>query len=334
MYVGFTLDFRNPLHRPWSELWNDNIWLMQAAEELGFDYVLVQEHFFTSDGYGPSVPIFLALLSERTQNVRIGTNSYVLPLHNAAMLAQETAVLDQLCGGRLEVTVGLGHRAIEYEALGIALSQRRGLMEEGLTVLKQAWTEDLFSFHGEHYKFDDLEIQPKPLQRPHPPLWVAATVPAAAARAGRHGAHLRGASVDPAFYEAYFSGRQDGHHSKEGARVSKSFAFTATLEDREVVWERYRKLYFERWDFYHRIRMEVGAPDLQTGLPGGELAAYREHELIGHPDYILEVLENVARPLPLTDIIYSGPAAGIPREIGYESMELFAESVMPVLREW
>ena len=118
MHVGFTIDFRNPLGEPWKKLWEDRLWLFQEAESMGFDYVLVQEHFFTRDGYAPSIPVFLALLTERTKTTRIGSYTYVLPLHNAAQLAQETAVLDHLSEGRLDVTVGSGHRAFEYRSFG------------------------------------------------------------------------------------------------------------------------------------------------------------------------------------------------------------------------
>src|ERR1700684_3683837 len=99
MDVSLTLDFRTPTRRPWRELWEDNLWLMCEAEALGFSQLLVQEHFFTSDGYGPSVPIFLTALAERTQTARLGSYLYILPLHNPVALAQEIAVLDNFCGG-------------------------------------------------------------------------------------------------------------------------------------------------------------------------------------------------------------------------------------------
>ena len=108
MDVSLTLDFRNPTRRPWRELWEDNLWLMREAEAMGFCQLFVQEHFFTSDGYGPSVPIFLTALAERTQTARLGSYLYILPLHNPLALAQEIAVLDNFCGGRLDVVLGAG----------------------------------------------------------------------------------------------------------------------------------------------------------------------------------------------------------------------------------
>lgn len=221
MRVGFTIDFRNPRHEPWRDFWEDRLWLMVQAEAMGFDYLLVQEHFFCADGYAPSMPVFLTLLTERTRTARIGSYVYILPLHNAAQLAQETAVLDQVSGGRLDVTVGAGHNPAEYRAWGFSPKTRPSRMEEGLQVLKLAWTQRPFSYHGRYYDLENLEIAPEPLQKPHPPLWVAATTPAAAERAGRHGAHLHGASVDPAVHAAYLRGLQTAGHRvrKRASRI-------------------------------------------------------------------------------------------------------------------
>ena len=86
MEVALTLDFRNApeRRRPWKEFWEDGLWLLCEAEAMGFDSVTVQQHFFQPDGYGPSLPVFLTLLAERTRRVRIGSYLYILPLHNPA----------------------------------------------------------------------------------------------------------------------------------------------------------------------------------------------------------------------------------------------------------
>ncbi len=333
MLVGLTSDFRNPLRRPWRELWEDDIGLMVQVEDLGFDYVLVQEHFFTGDGYAPSIPVFLALLAERTSRIRIGSNLSILPLHHPAQLAQEMAVIDQFSGGRLEVTVGLGHRLAEYEALGIERSDGPGRLEEGIEVLRRCWGPDPVSFEGEHFALRDLGIQPKPLQGPHPPLWVGATRPKAAARAGRLGTHLRASSNDAAFYDAYAEGLAQSGIDPSTMRVARSWSITATHEDPEEVWRRNEALYFERWDFYRRVRAEAGIPALQAGGQDAS-SSYRDFEIIGSPDFLLEELDRLASQFPITDIVISGPAAGIPREEAAESLALFAEEVLPTVKTW
>ena len=344
MQVGLTLDLRNATarRRPWREFWEDGLWLLSEAEALGFDSVLLQEHFFMDDGYGPSLPVFLALLAERTKRIRIGSYLYILPLHHPAALAQETAVLDQWSGGRLEVTVGLGHRLAEYRAFGIDPATRASHMEEALQVLRLAWTQRPFDFDGEHFQLQGLEVRPEPLQVPHPPLWVGATTAPAARRAGRHGAFLAGASVDPAVYEAYREAWRASGRPPSEARASSAFSLTTTREDPESVWTRNRELYFERWDFYRRIRSELGDPSLAVGSQEGtggahpeapSPEAYRENEVIGSPEEILEFLRPRVSELGLTDLVLNGPASGIDwRGEGYESVRCFAEEVLPALR--
>src|SRR5690606_2653063 len=120
----------------------------------------------------------------------------------------------------------------------------------------------------------------------HPPLWVAATTTAAAERAGRVGANLAGASVDPAVHEAYREALSKAGHDPASFRVSNPWAITVTDEDPEAVWARNRHLYFHRWDYYRQIRTEFGDPDLDYGLePSPE--AYRANELIGDADTVL-----------------------------------------------
>jgi alkanesulfonate monooxygenase SsuD/methylene tetrahydromethanopterin reductase-like flavin-dependent oxidoreductase (luciferase family) len=332
--VGFTMDFRNVANRPWREYWDDCLWLMTEAEALGFDYVMVQEHFFTADGYGPSVPVLLSLLAERTRSIRIGSYIYILPLHHAARLAQETAVLDHVTAGRLDVAVGSGHRALEYHAMGYSPKTRPSRMEEGLMVLKKAWTERPFTFHGRYYDLDEIVVTPEPLQQPHPPLWVAATTLAAAARAGRFGAHLHGAAVGAEFYGAYLDGLATAGVDRSAARISAPMSITITDEDPDAVWQRNLPLYFERWDFYRRIRAEMGDPDLAyTEAPSPE--AYRDFELIGSPAQVIATLKAMCDAAPLTDIIHSGPAGGIDiRGEAYESLRRFAEEVLPELKSW
>lgn len=334
MRIGFTMDFRNPGREPWRPFWEDRLWLMVQAEAMGFDYLLVQEHFFCADGYAPSMPVFLTLLAERTKTARIGSYVYILPLHNAAQLAQETAVLDHLSEGRLDVTVGAGHNPAEYRAWGYDPRTRPSRMEEGLEVLKLAWTRRPFSYHGRYYDLQDMQVVPEPMQKPHPPLWVAATSPVAAERAGRHGAHLHGASVDPAVHAAYLRGLHASGHPIDEARISNPWSITVTHEDPEKVWKRNEALYFERWDYYRRIRSQMGDADLQYGLTPST-NAYRDHELIGDADAVLHTLHTFRDTLPLTDIVHAGPPGGLDiRGEAYASLKTFAEQVLPELKRW
>ncbi len=336
MRVGLTLEIRHSPHRPqpWRALFEDCLWLFEQAEALGFDSLLVQEHFFTEDGYAPSMPVFLTALAERTTTARIGSYIYIAPLHHPAQLAQETAVIDHLSDGRLDVALGIGHRVAEYRAFGLAPSTRPSRMEEAIEILGRAWTGERFSYHGRYFELDDIVVKPEPLQRPHPPLWLAATAVAPAERAGRHGLHLAGASPDPEVHAAYREALRRAGHDAGAMRVSNPWSITVTDEDPEAVWQRNKHHYHFRWDYYRRIRAEIGDAELQYGLePAAE--TYRANELIGDAETVLAALKPLVDELGLTDLVLFGPHPGIDlRGEGYESVARFAEQVLPTLKSW
>lgn len=336
MRVGLTLEMRKSPHREeaWTQLWEDCLWTFEEAERLGFDSLLVQEHFFSEDGYAPSMPIFLSQVIARTTRARVGSYIYVAPLHHPMALAQETAVLDQLSGGRLDVGIGIGHRLAEYAAFGFNPKTRPSRMEEAIELLKLGWSAAPFSYEGKYHTIDNMQVQPPPVQTPHPPIWVAATTPVAAARAGRHGCNLAGASVDPAVHEAYHAALAEAGHAPGSTRVSNPWSITVTDEDPEKVWERNQHHYFNRWDYYRKIRAEFGDPDLDYGLaPAAD--TYRGNELIGSADFVLSTLEPFVKDLGLTDLVLFGPHPGIDlRGEGQESLHRFAEQVLPTLQSW
>jgi probable F420-dependent oxidoreductase len=154
------------------------------AEELGFDFGVVAQHRFTS-GYPLSPWVTLGALAARTTSLRLGTNIMLLPLDHPLDVAEEVATVDQISAGRVFLGAGLGYRPYEYEALQLPFRRRGALMSECLEVVQRAWTEDRFSFHGEFFRFDDVSVQPKPVQRPRPPVWLGANSEAGVARAAR-----------------------------------------------------------------------------------------------------------------------------------------------------
>lgn len=335
MRVWLTMDMRNPDRRPWREHWEDCLWFLSQAEELGFHGVLVQEHFFTADGYAPSVPIFLTELIRRTERVRVGAWAYVLPLHNAAQLAQEIAVLDHLSNGRLEVVLAAGHSPSEYEVLGLEIKDRPSRMEEGLQVLQGCWTGEPFSYEGTHYSFTDLRVEPQPLQSPHPPLWVASTAVPSARRAGRYGADLAAATLDSAVFAAY---REEWNkreaQDQERPRVSIALSPTVTFEDPEDVWRRNYQRYQERYAYYEDIRAGMGDEELNIGAAEATTDKFRENELIGEPEVILRTIRELEALTGCTDLVLTGPAAGIPlRTEAWESLGNFAHFVLPELNK-
>lgn len=144
------------------------------AEELGFDSVWLTEHHFFRHGIISDSLAVLAYLAARTSRIRLGTAVAVLPLHHPVRLAEAVATVDQLSGGRFDFGIGKGYQVGEFKGLGVNADERNERFEEGLEIiLKGLTTEEPFSFEGRFWQLDATNPQPKPLQQPHPPIWLA-----------------------------------------------------------------------------------------------------------------------------------------------------------------
>lgn len=163
---------------------SDDLEMAMLAEELGFDGFFLPEHH--QEPFWPSAPLItLAGIAARTNSIRLGTAVTVMGLHNPVRLAEETATLDVLSGGRLVLGIGLGYQERDFAALGVDRRSRVSLLEEGIDVLRRAWTERPFTFSGRRFDFSGVSAYPAPVQRPHPPLWLAAWTEVGVRRAAR-----------------------------------------------------------------------------------------------------------------------------------------------------
>ena len=150
---------------------------MVWTEELGFDSVWLTEHHFIDYGLSVSPAVLAAAAATRTRRVRIGLAAAILPFHDPIRLAEELAMVDVLSGGRLDVGVGRGNRPVEFEGYRIPQIESRERFDETLTILARAWTTERFSFEGRHFTIPEVRVIPKPLQQPHPPLYVVCVSP-------------------------------------------------------------------------------------------------------------------------------------------------------------
>src|SRR5919197_5832732 len=150
---------------------------MAWAEELGFDSVWLTEHHFIEYGLSVSPAVPAAAAAMRTRRVRIGLAAAILPFHDPVRLAEELAMVDILSGGRLDVGVGRGNRPVEFEGYRVPQIESRERFEEALGILIRAWTLERFAYEGRHYSIPEVRVIPKPIQRPHPPLWVVCVSP-------------------------------------------------------------------------------------------------------------------------------------------------------------
>ncbi len=186
---------------------------IDVMERTGYDAVWLAEHHFTGYSVCPSVHVMATHVAARTQRLRIGTAVTLAAFYHPLRIAEEVALIDVLSGGRVNWGAGRGFDATEFANFGVEPAESSERFREAVEVVLAAWRSEQLHFSGKFHRFDGVEVLPKPLQRPHPPTWVAATSPDAIAWAASRGLSIL---MDP--------------HSTHGEIARKREAYRAQLE--------------------------------------------------------------------------------------------------------
>jgi probable F420-dependent oxidoreductase len=228
------------------------------AEALGFESVWVAEHLvfpaeiksrypYAAEGIPPINPatplldplLVLMQVAARTQRIRLGTNVYILPLRHPIAVARMVATLDVLSGGRVSFGVGLGWLEEEFTAVGIDFATRAGRGREAIRVLRALWTEEVVSFSGRYVSFEPVRFEPKPVQRPHPPILVGGESEAALRRAAALGDGWYGVGHTPE--SAAVQVRRLRELLSEQGRAAVPFDFTVSIGGGELTADAVRR---------------------------------------------------------------------------------------------
>ena len=175
MRVGLYLSLEHGRRDDMAARLRDLCELVRTARDAGFELLLAGQHFLVPQfQYLQPEPV-LARIAAESGDMEIGTDILQLPLLHPVQVAETAATLDQVCGGRFTLGVGLGYRPVEYESLGIRRQDRLARFIEGIELIKRLWTEDRVTFRGKHFRVEDVSIAIRPVQVPRPPILVAAT---------------------------------------------------------------------------------------------------------------------------------------------------------------
>ena len=176
MEFGIFHEFERPAGVAEPQAFEEAFAIVDAAERWGLDAVWLAEIHFSPQRSLLSSPLTIAsAIASRTQRLKIGTAVQVLPLHHPLRLAEETATIDHLSKGRLIFGVGRSGFANTYQRFQVPYAESRERFAETLEVIRRGWTEPTFSHTGTYYQFENASVVPKPYQKPHPPIRIAAT---------------------------------------------------------------------------------------------------------------------------------------------------------------
>ncbi len=326
---------------------------VEWTEELGFDAVWFTEHHFIDYGLSVDPSTLAAAAASRTRRIRIGLAAAILPFHHPLRLAEQMALVDIISNGRLDMGVGRGNRPAEFAGYRVPQEEARERFDEIVEVVQRAWTEERFSYAGRFYRFDDVRVIPKPLQRPHPPIYQVCV-----SKDGIENTALRGwpmlnsvlfgpldqlvANRDTYVNALRKAGRSDAEVAALLARwgVSRQI-YVADTDARAIEEARAAELWYQ--ESFRRFvlpdRIEDAHPSLRPGFRAmaERLATVtweglvRETLAFGSPDTVARHIEAM-RALGVGQVLCWMNFGGLPQEGIRRSMELFAREVMPRFR--
>ncbi|MBI3964726.1 MAG: LLM class flavin-dependent oxidoreductase [Chloroflexi bacterium] len=314
-------------------LWAEVIEQTEYAELLGFESVWVTEHHFDFDyALLPNPLTALVKLGCHAKRMRLGCAVVVLPLWHPIRVAEEAALADIFTNGRIDLGLGSGYAQYEFDVFQESLDERREKFQEGLQIVTRALTEERFAHEGKYYRFPEVTVFPRPVQRPLP-IWMTAVSPGTAALAGRLGhriivaSTLGGLSQLKTLIDEYRRAYAEAGHDPAGLGVQLNrfvyVADSAAEARRDTEWATVR--------FQRRQARFFGA---SLGMTPDEVTYERfERENLTHgsPEECVENLRTVQRELGLTHLLCRFRTAGVEHRKVMRAMERFAAEVRPHL---
>lgn len=294
------------------------------ADEKGFDMAVLSEHHGSEDGYLPSPLVFAGAIAGRTTRIPMNVAALLVPLHDPIRLAEDLAVLDLVSGGRISIVAGLGYRPIEYEMFDRQWSERGRRLDDCLEVMVKAWTGEPFEHNGA-----TIRVTPRPLQQPHPMVFIGGSGPKAATRAARFGFGFFPPVGDESLVELYYA---------ECERLGKPPGFVAlpkgpgsvfVSDDPDRSWAEvgpyllHDAVTYRSWQQPgQRSHVKAEATTVE------ELRAEGVYQILT-PD---ECLALVAELGPMGAFTHHPLCGGTPPDLAWPSLELFADAVLPRIR--
>jgi alkanesulfonate monooxygenase SsuD/methylene tetrahydromethanopterin reductase-like flavin-dependent oxidoreductase (luciferase family) len=291
------------------------------ADERGFTSVVLSEHHGIDDGYLPAPLALAGVIAGRARRIQISISALLVALHDPVRLAEELAVLDLATGGRVAFVAGLGYRHEEFEMAGVDRRRRGPLVEEYVEVIRRAWTGEAFEWRGRR-----IVVTPRPATAPHPTVLIGGSTEAAARRAARLRLPFMPAIRDPALADIYRSACEEAGFDGGWVLMPAGPVFVHVSEDPDRDWERIAPFALYDTQTYHgwqtpgqRSQTDI---DAKTVDDLKQSAAYK----VVTPDECVSLARETGA------LVFHPLLGGMPPELGWESLDLFAAKVLPRLQ--
>ena len=360
MHVGLVMECDYRYGETEQSAFDEAFAMAEAADMGGLDGVWLAERHFAAprgplDTGGAGIPsvvsaplIISSAIVARYQRLRVGVAVNVLPLAHPIRVAEEVATLDHISRGRVEFGVGRSGFARAYEGYGIPYAESRERFQESLDIILKSWTNDRFSYEGKYYQFDDVCVIPKPYQKPHPPLRVAATTKETFPQVGRAGlpvfVGLRGMDrpVLAESLNAYRASWKDSGHGEEPSVFLRIPVYVGETDQQayddaeESAMQAYRRL---AQNFLRSASVAGATPDEERTERGRRLSEVTYEELLrdrlafGNPESVTRLLREIIEELSLDGVVAEvNVGGGISKEKVLASVTRFASEVAPALQ--
>ena len=324
MRLALRYDMRSPsIGAPAAELYAASIEQCAWADTLGFETVYLAEHHGADDGYCPSPIVQGTAIAARTERMVVHFSALIAVLHDPIRLAEDLAILDIISNGRIALTLGLGYRPHEYLMFGVDKKRRVRILEATIAVLKQAWTGEPFDYRGM-----SVVVRPTPVQPNGPPLYIGGSSEASALRAARMGDGYVPAT--DGLYEVYADERRRLGLDVPPPPPQHGPLFLFVTDDPERAWNEVgpHVLYTTNSNAEWAKERGVGSTPYPPAQSVDDLKSSDAFAVVT-PDQCVDLAVSLGDD---AELWFQPLMGGLPPEIGWSSLELFAKAVLPRLQ--
>jgi len=312
----------------------ETVAMARRAEALGYDSLTKTSHYSAYPFQMLQQVPLLARFTAEVPRMRLNAGIVLLALETPLSVAEEFATLDVMSGGKIIFGAALGYRELEFKAFGVRKADRVRRFEDNLVAIKRLWTEDQVSMVGGHFELAEASCLPKPLQKPHPPVWIGANADRAIERAARLGdcwyinPHVQIATVERQM-EVYRRALDTAGKPFPEELPMRREVFVAETRDEAIrLCEPYLKA---KYQAYHDWGQEMPADD--NALDQAFASLVGDRFLIGSSDEVTEQILAIHRRTGVNHLVMSTEWAGMPPSLAAETMQRIAEQVMPRVRQ-